>query len=45
MVVEKQAKKDILINEIMIMQMCQHPNIVNYRDSFLVKGILWVRER
>lgn len=44
MVVEKQAKKDILINEIMIMQMCQHPNIVNYRDAFLVKGILTVRK-
>ena len=43
--VEKQAKRDILVNEIMIMQACNHQAIVNYRDAFLVKGppaTLWV---
>jgi len=42
MVVEKQAKKDILVNELMIQSMCNHPNIVNYRNGYLVKGVLWV---
>lgn len=43
--VEKQAKRDILVNEIMIMQACNHQAIVNYRDAFLVRGppsTLWV---
>jgi hypothetical protein len=42
MVVEKQAKRDILVNEIMIMQICQHPNVVNFRAAYLSRGALWV---
>jgi len=42
MIIERQVKKDILINEIMIMQKCSHPCIVNYRNSFIVQGQLWV---
>ncbi|KAK9701387.1 hypothetical protein K7432_011738 [Basidiobolus ranarum] len=39
---EKQPKKDLIINEILVMKDSQHPNIVNYIDSFLWKGDLWV---
>jgi serine/threonine protein kinase len=38
----KQPRKDMIINEIRIMQESSHPNIVNYIDSFLVKDNLWV---
>ncbi|KAH8554002.1 kinase-like domain-containing protein [Umbelopsis sp. PMI_123] len=37
-----QARKDLIVNEIIIMRESRHPNIVNYLDSFLVKGDLWV---
>ncbi|ORX91268.1 Pkinase-domain-containing protein [Basidiobolus meristosporus CBS 931.73] len=39
---EKQPKKELIINEILVMRDSQHPNIVNYIDSFLWKGDLWV---
>ncbi|KAK9764740.1 Serine/threonine-protein kinase smu1, partial [Basidiobolus ranarum] len=39
---EKQPKKDLIINEILVMKDSQDPNIVNYIDSFLWKGDLWV---
>ena len=39
---EKQPKKDLIINEILVMRDSQHKNIVNYLDSFLYKGDLWV---
>ena len=35
-----QMKK--LITEITIMKHSQHPNIVNYVESYLLKGTLWV---
>lgn len=38
----RQPRKDMIINEIRIMKECQHPSIVNYIDSFLVKEYLWV---
>ena len=37
-----QPRKELLVNEIVVMKDSQHPNIVNYRDSFLVGGNLWV---
>jgi protein-serine/threonine kinase len=37
-----QPRKELLVNEIIVMKDTQHPNIVNYRDSFLVRGDLWV---
>lgn len=40
--VEKQPKKELIINEIMVMKQSQHPNIVNYIDSYLWNGDLWV---
>ena len=39
---EQQPKKELIINEILVMKQSQHPNIVNYIDSYLWKGDLWV---
>ncbi|KAL1915301.1 uncharacterized protein VTP21DRAFT_6759 [Calcarisporiella thermophila] len=42
MTLEQQPKKDLIINEILVMREAKHPNVVNYIDSFLYKGDLWV---
>ncbi|KAH6565910.1 hypothetical protein BASA62_006993 [Batrachochytrium salamandrivorans] len=39
---EEQPKKDLIINEILVMKSAQHKNVVNFIDSFLYKGDLWV---
>lgn len=39
---EKQPKKDLIINEILVMRESAHKNIVNYIDAFLHSGDLWV---
>ncbi|KAH6663594.1 serine/threonine-protein kinase MST20 [Plectosphaerella plurivora] len=39
---EQQPKKDLIINEILVMKESSHPNIVNFIDSFLTGGELWV---
>ncbi|PVI02867.1 Pkinase-domain-containing protein [Periconia macrospinosa] len=39
---EQQPKKDLIINEILVMKESRHKNIVNFMDSFLVRGDLWV---
>lgn len=39
---DQQPKKDLIINEILVMRESKHRNIVNFMDSFLVKGDLWV---
>ncbi|KAI8377830.1 kinase-like domain-containing protein [Radiomyces spectabilis] len=38
----QQPKKELIINEIMVMKQSRHANIVNYIDSYLWKGDLWV---
>ena len=39
---EQQPKKDLIINEILVMRDSKHKNIVNFTESFLHKGDLWV---
>ncbi|GAA5912300.1 uncharacterized protein JCM6883_003315 [Sporobolomyces salmoneus] len=39
---EQQPKQDLIINEILVMKESRHQNIVNFIDSFLLKGDLWV---
>ena len=39
---EQQPKKELIINEIVVMRQSQHQNIVNFIDSYLWKGDLWV---
>lgn len=42
MVMAKQIKREILVNEIRIMSESRHPAIVQYIDSYIVGGSLWV---
>ncbi|KAL9045137.1 MAG: hypothetical protein Q9214_001783 [Letrouitia sp. 1 TL-2023] len=39
---EQQPKKDLIINEIIVMKESKHKNIVNFMDSYLLQGDLWV---
>lgn len=39
---EQQPKKDLIINEILVMKESSHANIVNFIDSYLWGGELWV---
>ncbi|KAI1437120.1 hypothetical protein GGR50DRAFT_142756 [Xylaria sp. CBS 124048] len=39
---EQQPKKDLIINEILVMKDSVHQNIVNFIDSYLCGGELWV---
>jgi p21-activated kinase 1 len=42
MKISSQPKPDLIINEINVMMEHTHPNVVNYKDSYLVDGELWV---
>ena len=39
---DKQPKKDTILNEVLVMRASRHPNIINYIDSFLYKNQLWL---
>ncbi|ONH66695.1 Serine/threonine-protein kinase STE20 [Cyberlindnera fabianii] len=39
---EQQPKKELIINEILVMKASKHKNIVNFINSYLLKGDLWV---
>ncbi|KAK7602515.1 hypothetical protein V9T40_008104 [Parthenolecanium corni] len=38
----QQPKKELIVNEIIVMRENKHPNVVNYLDSYLVGDELWV---
>ena len=38
----QQPKKELIINEIIVMRDNQNANVVNYLDSYLVNEELWV---
>jgi protein-serine/threonine kinase len=42
MIISRQPRLDMIINEINVMKEVQHPNIVNFLDCYLVKDSLWV---
>mmetsp|Transcript_69117 Transcript_69117/g.104217 ORF Transcript_69117/g.104217 Transcript_69117/m.104217 type:complete len:603 (-) Transcript_69117:139-1947(-) len=42
MILAKQPNKDIIVNEILLMQEGNHHAIVNFIDSYLCDGALWV---
>ena len=37
-----QPRKELIVNEILVMKESKHKNIVNFMDSFLLRGDLWV---
>jgi p21-activated kinase 1 len=39
---DQQPKKDLLVNEILVIKDSSHPNIVNFKDSYFLTGELWV---
>ena len=41
---QQQPKKELIINEILVMRENKNPNIVNYLDSYLVSDELWVSQ-
>ncbi|NXR98657.1 STE20 kinase, partial [Oxylabes madagascariensis] len=42
MPLHKRSRKELVVNEILVMKENRHPNIVNYIDSYLVDGDLWL---
>jgi len=42
---EKQSKKDLIINEIQVMKQYKHKNIVNFIDGYFYVDKLWVNKK
>jgi p21-activated kinase 1 len=39
---DEQPRKDLLINEILVLRTLRHTNIVNFIDSFVYENELWI---
>jgi p21-activated kinase 1 len=39
---DKQSRKDRIVNEILVMRTTRHPNVVHYMDSFLHNNDVWI---
>ena len=39
---DKQPKKELIVNEVLVMRALHHANIVNYVESFLFKNEIWI---
>lgn len=42
MALDKQPKKGLILNEVLVMRALHHANIVNYVDSFLFRNEVWI---
>lgn len=40
--VSKQKNKKLVMNELLVLKTKPHPNIVSYRDSYWIRGELWI---
>ena len=38
----QQSKKELIVNEVLVMRALHHANIVNFVDSFLFKNEVWI---
>ena len=39
---DKQPKKELIVNEVLVMRALNHANIVNFIDSFIFKNEVWI---
>lgn len=39
---DKQPKKELIMNEVLVMRALHHANIVNYVESYLFKSEIWI---